>query len=252
MRMALVGYGRMGGEVAAAARERGHEVAFRVDPMPGADFKTAGEADFAEVQCVVEFALPDGVLNNARAYAAAGVPAVVGTTGWDDERDSVRRIVEEAGTGYLYGANFSLGANLLFVLAEQAAGLFDSFSEYDVFVQEAHHAQKKDSPSGTAVTIGEKLLDRLSRKERLLTETLHRAIEPDELQISSVRGGAVPGQHRIVFDSFFDSIEITHTARNRRGFAGGAVRAAEWIIDRKGFFTVDDFIRDVIRRDAIR
>jgi 4-hydroxy-tetrahydrodipicolinate reductase len=236
----------MGAEVAAAARERGHEVAFTVDPTSAADYSAVSEANLAGADCVVEFALPEGVEANARAYAAAGVPAVVGTTGWDAQRDRVRAVVDEAGAGYLYGSNFSLGANLLFVLSEYAAGLFDGFDEYDVFVQEAHHARKKDSPSGTAVTIGEKLLAGLQRKERLVTETLHRAIAPGELQISSVRGGAVPGQHRIVFDSFFDSIEISHTARNRRGFAGGAVRAAEWLVGRSGFFTVDDFIRDVI------
>jgi 4-hydroxy-tetrahydrodipicolinate reductase len=198
------------------------------------------------VDCVIEFALAEGVVANARAYAEAGVPAVVGTTGWEKDEQSVREIVADGGIAYLYGSNFSVGANLLFALIERAGALFDSFDDYDVFMQEAHHSKKKDSPSGTAVTLANKLLSRLDRKERVVTETLHRAIEPGELQVSSVRGGAVPGQHRVVFDSVFDSIEIIHTARNRKGFATGAVRAAEWLAGRTGFFTVDDFIADVI------
>lgn len=246
MRLAIVGYGRMGREVHAVAAERGHEIVATVDPKAEAGHRSLETVDLSGTDCVIEFALPEGVLDNARRYAAAGVPAVVGTTGWEQARQELQEIVDAAGTGYLFGSNFSLGANLLFLLVEQAARLFDSFDDYDVFVQEAHHNKKKDSPSGTAITIGEKLLAGLGRKDRLVTETLHRAIEPGEIQVSSVRGGAVPGQHRISFDSLFDTVEITHTARTRRGFATGAVHAAEWLAPRRGFFTVDDFVADVV------
>ena len=246
MRLVLVGYGRMGREVHAVAADRGHEIVATVDPHGDAGHSSVDEVNLAGADCVIEFALADGVAGNARAYVTAGVPAVVGTTGWESDAETVRRIVADGSIGYLYGSNFSVGANLLFALIDRAATLFDSFDDYDVFVQEAHHAFKKDSPSGTAITIGEKLLTALERKEKLVTETLHRPIEPGELQVSSVRGGAVPGQHRVTFDSLFDTIEITHTARNRRGFATGAVRAAEWLAGRTGFFTVDDFITDVI------
>ncbi|NBC30978.1 MAG: 4-hydroxy-tetrahydrodipicolinate reductase [Spirochaetes bacterium] len=246
MRLALVGYGRMGKEIHALAQERGHQLVATVDPHSPADATRIDDVDLSEVDCVIEFALADGVLANARAYAAAGVPAVVGTTGWEADEQRVRELVTQSGIAYLYGSNFSVGANLLFALVERAGALFDSFDDYDTFIQEAHHSKKKDSPSGTAVTLANKLLRQLGRKDTVVTETLHRAIEAGELQVSSVRGGAVPGQHRVVFDSVFDSIEIIHTARNRKGFATGAVRAAEWLAGRSGFFTVDDFIADVI------
>lgn len=244
MKAAICGYGRMGAEAEAILRERGHEVTARIDPAPG-----RGDADrvtpdaLGGAECVVEFALPDGVVENARAYAEAGVSAVVGTTGWEERRAEVEAIVNAGEIGYVYGANFSIGANLFFQIAVNAASLFDAFDAYDLFVQEAHHLRKKDSPSGTALALAQKLVAQIGRKESVVTETLHRAIEPNELHVSSVRGGSVPGTHTVSFDSGADTIEITHRARNRSGFATGAVLAAEWIVGKRGMYTVDDFIR---------
>lgn len=246
MRVAIVGYGRMGHEVEAVLGERGHEVVTRIDPSSGRGDRDSVDTESLDgAECAIEFALPAGVVENARAYASAGVSAVVGTTGWEDKQSEVEKIVQKAGIGYLRGANFSIGANLFFQIAAYAASLFNAFDTYDLFVQEAHHSGKKDSPSGTALTLAEKLIGRIERKDSIVVETLHRAIQPNEVQVSSVRGGAVPGTHTVTFDSAADTIEITHRARNRSGFATGAVLAAEWIVGKEGMYTVDDFIRTV-------
>jgi 4-hydroxy-tetrahydrodipicolinate reductase len=246
MNIVICGYGRMGKEVELALTRRGHSVAARIDPyVERADAAEVGQEQLANADAVIEFSSREAVVQNARAYAQAGVPAVVGTTGWEDQLEEVRSTIENSSIAYLRGANFSIGANLFFAIVSQAATLLDAFDDYDVMVHETHHRFKKDSPSGTALTVGNKLLERLSRKSELVTETLHRPIEQHELQVSSLRGGHVPGTHTVAFDSLADTIEVTHRARNRGGFAMGAVVAAEWVQDKQGMFTVDDFIHDV-------
>jgi 4-hydroxy-tetrahydrodipicolinate reductase len=246
VKVAIVGYGRMGSEVESVLTERGHSVVCRIDPAPDRGDRDAVTPEaLAGADCVIEFALPEGVVENARAYGEAGAAAVVGTTGWESDLEAVETIVAQSGIGYLRGANFSIGANLFFTLATYAASLFNAFDTYDLLVQEAHHARKKDSPSGTALSLAERLLGQLDRKSEIVSETLHRAIQPHEIHVSSVRGGSVPGTHTVTFDSAADSIEVTHRARNRSGFATGAVLAAEWISGRSGMYTVDDFIRTV-------
>jgi 4-hydroxy-tetrahydrodipicolinate reductase len=170
----------------------------------------------------------------------------VGTTGWDDVRDEVRTIVDEAGIGYLWGANFSIGANIFFSLAAAVARAIDPFDEYDISVHETHHDRKADSPSGTALHVAERILEGLKRKTRVLTEAAHRKIEPDELHVSSTRLGSVPGTHVVTADSPADTIEVIHRARSRRGFALGAVRGAEWVVTRRGLFDVSDFMDSVM------
>lgn len=249
MKVILVGYGRMGLEVAAALGRRGHDLIASVDPQsPGASHKSLAAAPLHDADAVIEFSLAAGVEDNAAAYAEAGVPAVVGTTGWAEQEEAVRRIVSESGIGYLIGANFSIGANLFMILAEEAARLVNEIDEYDAMLCEYHHRGKADSPSGTAMRTAERILGVLDRKERIRTETLHRRIEPEELQVSSVRGGTVPGTHTVTLDSDADSIEITHRARGRAGFADGAVRAAEWLEGKSGFFTVETFLQELMHR----
>lgn len=249
MKVILVGYGRMGLEVSAALGRRGHELLASVDPhSPGASHKRLPEAPLKEADAVIEFSLAQGVRENAAAYAEAGVPAVVGTTGWADQEAEVRRIVTEGGIGYLIGANFSIGANLFMILAEEAARLVNDIEEYDAMLCEYHHRGKADSPSGTAMRTAERIVEVLDRKTKIQTETLHRRIEPGELQVASVRGGAVPGTHTVTLDSEADSIEISHRARGRAGFADGAVRAAEWLQGRSGYFTVETFLKELMKR----
>ena len=259
MDVILVGYGRMGREIERVLVDRGHRCVARVDPRAdGADARSLDEIQGAggnaggtparkPADCAIEFAHSEGVVDNARWYGAHGIPAVVGTTGWEAERESVRRIVEEAGSGYLWGANFSVGANLFFALVEAAGVLLHRFEDYDAMMLETHHRHKKDSPSGTALEAARRLLEVYRRKSDIVTDALQRPIEPHELHVASVRGGSVPGIHELTFDSPFDSITIRHSARTRAGFALGSVLATEWLAGRSGFFSVDDFFADRLK-----
>lgn len=243
MNIAMSGYGRMGRLVEEVARSRGHEIAGVIEldtPENGA--KTILE----KADAVIEFAHADGVLENARRYAAADCPAVVGTTGWERLREEVRSVVETARGAYLWGNNFSVGAHVMFALSGAMARLFETLENYDIYLTETHHRKKLDYPSGTALTIAERVLENAPRKKRLLTEPVNRAIEPEEFVIASLRAGTVPGIHTLGMDSEADTITLSHTARSRKGFATGAVLAAEWLHTRKGFFSVDEFMAEFL------
>jgi 4-hydroxy-tetrahydrodipicolinate reductase len=252
MRVAIVGYGRMGREVEAVLAGRGHELARVIDPEADPARIAAPHAPRATpealkgVDVAIEFSLPDGVEENVGVYAAAGVPAVLGTTGWLDRLDTVTSLVTDANGSLVYGSNFSIGAHLFFRLAAHAGSLVANVEEYDLLIHEMHHRGKKDSPSGTALTLAEAVLSRVPRKSRIETARLDRAPEPDELHVSSSRGGSIPGTHTLYLDSPADTIEVRHQARSRAGFALGAVRAAEWITGRKGVFTVEQFIDELL------
>ena len=246
MKTVIVGYGSMGHEIEAVLLQRGHEVICRIDPAGNGDAKELNPAILKEADGVIEFALPGGIIDNISTYSKASVPAVIGTTGWEQQRSQAEEIVRKNGSALLWGNNFSIGANLFFDLVSRAASLINSIEEYDIMVNEYHHKRKKDSPSGTALTTAEIILNNLDRKKNIQTETLNRAIRDDELHVGSVRGGSIPGIHRVTLDSEADSIEISHIARNRKGFALGAVRGLEWLSGKSGFFSVDDFIRDIL------
>jgi len=240
----------MGKEVEAALLKRGHTVAVRVDEAGNADAKTLDEVTRNGAEVAIEFSAAAAVRPNAEIYARMGMPAVVGTTGWESSRDEVRALVASTGIGYVTGSNFSIGAHLFFALVHKAASLIDHLPDYDIFGYEIHHAAKKDSPSGTALTMAERILSATDRKKRIQTETVHRQIEPDELHIASLRGGSFPGTHTVIIDSLADTIEIRHIARTRGGLALGAVMAAEWIVGKSGFFTVEDFVSDLLRSEG--
>ena len=246
MNVLIVGYGRMGHEVEAVLQARGHQVSARIDRTPGAGDSTELSSEILRSShAAIEFSLPDGVIDHVRTYAAAGLPAVVGTTGWDDRRAEAKTIVEGYQAALVYGSNFSLGAQMFFQLVERAAAMIADLPEYDVMVTEWHHQQKKDSPSGTALTTADRILRNLPRKTEINTGRLDRAIRSEELHVASVRGGWIPGIHQVMVDSAADTIEIRHTARNRSGLALGAVLAAEWLAARPqaGFIEVEDFAR---------
>ena len=259
MRILLCGYGRMGKEIEAVALRREHTIVARIDPKsPGADFPgletfadaTAGAGGLRPEnagEAAIDFALPGGILERIQFYLTNKIPAVIGTTGWDDEREAARKMVEEASGSVIWSSNFSIGAQLLFRISAFAAQLADPFDDYDVSIHETHHRQKVDSPSGTALSLAERVLASIQRKQKVFTEAAHRKIEPGELHVTSTRCGSNPGEHHIVFDSRADSIELVHRARNRSGFAGGAVVAAEWIAGKTGFFSIDDLFDDLTR-----
>ena len=249
MRVAIVGYGSMGREVEKVLRERGHELAGRVDPAePGADAPTLTEEMARRSDVAIEFSHAEAVLENARTCARLGLSVVSGTTGWYGKLEELRQIVAASKIGYLYGSNFSIGAHLFFALVAAATELANPCPEYDLLGWEVHHKRKKDSPSGTALTLARIITAKSERKRKVVTERLDRAPASDELHFASVRGGEVPGTHTVLFDSAFDTIELTHRARSRGGFALGAVRAAEWIAGRQGVFEVNDFIADILQR----
>lgn len=254
MKIALIGYGGMGKTVRRIAEERGHEVSVIVDPHDEAATAREVTADaLARIDIVIDFSLADAVLANVRICMEAGCNVVMGTTGWYDKVEEVRRMVEREGekereilpaVGFLWSSNFSIGVNLYFKIIDEAARLMNSFDEYDVWGHEIHHYNKADSPSGTAKTLSKILLDRLDRKTAMVDEKLNRKREHGEIHFSSVRGGAVNFAHTIGFDSPADRILITHEARNRDGYALGAVKAAEWLVGKRGFFGMEDFLAE--------
>ena len=250
MNIAIIGYGKMGHEIEKMAEEKGLTIKSIIDPEAGgAAYREINEESLKGVDVVVDFTHPDTAVENIKKVSALGKNMVVGTTGWYDKMDEVKKTVEEAGTGLIWSGNFSIGVNIFFRIAENAAKIMDKFDDYDAFVHEFHHNQKADSPSGTAVMIGKILTDNIERKNKVVTEELKRKIEPNELHVSSTRSGTIPGTHIIGFDSKADTIELKHTARGREGFASGAIIAAEWVNGRKGFFDIDDLMKNIIGVD---
>lgn len=221
MRALLLGIGKTGSLVAQVARERGHEleVLRSADNSRGAALTAEKLAPF---DVVIDFTRPDCVLDHIRASVAAGKNVLVGTTGWYRELESVRRLVEEHATGFLYGANFSFGVNIFFALVRAARAAIEL--EYFAHIYERHHVDKKDAPSGTAAMM-----------KLLLAEG-----SMAEIEITSFREGEVVGMHELVLDSPRDTIYLCHDAKSRQGFAEGAVRAAEWLVGKRGFFDFKD------------
>ena len=243
LRLALIGYGKMGKEIERVALDRGMEITARID-IEGPPLTSEGvkKADVA-----IHFAAPSTVVQHVEEVATLGISIVVGTTGWHQERAAVQRAVERAGVGLVHAANFSIGVNVLYRLLREAGSLFDRFAEYDVAIHEVHHKDKLDAPSGTALSLADILLKSVKRKKEILPGSPNGKIRPEQLQVTSARQGSVVGLHRITFDSAADSVEITHTAKNRTGFALGAVVAAEWIAGKKGMYTFDDVLQDLFQ-----
>lgn len=245
MEIAIIGYGRMGREIERLAPQRGINVRSIIDPVAqGAQFKEITPEALQGVDVAIEFTSPEAALANIEKVAGLGVNMVVGTTGWYESLDRVRGIVEKAQIGFIYAPNFAIGVNVFYEIVACAAKLFDKLEDYDIYCHETHHSGKADSPSGTAKKLGEILLANLKRKETAVYDCLHRKRGPGELHVSSTRGGRVPGTHEVVFDSEFDSVELVHRGRSRGALAAGALQAAQWIKDKKGFFGFSDFLRE--------
>jgi 4-hydroxy-tetrahydrodipicolinate reductase len=246
MKIAIVGYGKMGRLIAEIALTRHHEVVI-VDPFStAAHHKNLDELVEQQIDCAIEFTTPEQVVKNITKLTDLKINQVVGTTGWYNEIPQIKNLIAKSSIGFLYAANFSLGVNLFMQLTKVAAQIVNNFPEYDISALEFHHNKKSDSPSGTALKLADILLENIERKTTLLTNTCDRQIEPHELHFPSLRCGSFPGTHEIIFDSDADTISLKHTARSRSGFALGAVIAAEWLNQRQGFFEIDQLIADLI------
>ena len=236
MKIALIGYGKMGHEIEKTALERGHEIVCIIDINEEDKFSSPA---FQGAEAAIEFTSPDSALQNYKRAFAAGVPVVSGTTGWLDHLDEIREECDKNGRTFFYASNFSLGVNLFFALNNYLAKIMNPFPDYDVRMEETHHIHKPDAPSGTAITLAESILKHIDRKEKWV---LNNVPSPGELQIKAFREGEVPGIHTVIYESDADSIRITHDAKSRRGFALGAVLAAEFTKGRKGFLEMNDML----------
>jgi 4-hydroxy-tetrahydrodipicolinate reductase len=222
MRLLLLGYGRMGRMVDGLSAEYGMEVVGRVDPVHGESPETWPAADVA-----IDFSIAGAVPGNVRRLGAQGISVVIGTTGWSAEEADVRREAAASGIGVVAAANFALGVNLFLALTERVAELMAPQGEFGAWIHEAHHAAKRDAPSGTA----------LSLEAALRTRGYDRAVD-----VSSTRAGSIPGTHTVGFDAASETITLTHTARDRSGFARGALQAARWVHGRSGWFSMRDVL----------
>ncbi len=239
----LVGYGKMGRTIEREAEKQGITVSKIITSNENREGEAIRSLRNKDIDILFDFTTPAAVVSNIRAAADAKLNIVIGTTGWYDELETVRSIVEQHKIGLFYASNFSIGMNIMFRLVRDAVRLVNGFAEYDVFVHELHHTQKKDSPSGSAFTLANIILNESARKKRVETGNLSGRIEPEVLHVSSTRAGSIIGTHLVGFDSDVDSIEIKHFAKNRIGFVQGALRAAQWLKGRTGVYTMEDLLR---------
>lgn len=237
MKIALIGYGKMGKTIEQMALQRGHEIVCIIDKDNQADFDSEA---FASAEVAIEFTMPAVAVGNYRRAWRAGVPVVSGTTGWTAQLDDVRREIEQGGYTLFWTSNFSVGVNIFFELNRHLAHLMNRFADYAPSMTEIHHAEKKDAPSGTAITLAEGIVAELDRTSMWV---LGAQNSPDQLPIEAVRRGQVPGTHIVRYDSAVDTITIAHEAKSREGFALGAIFAAEFVKGRKGFYTMHDLLK---------
>jgi 4-hydroxy-tetrahydrodipicolinate reductase len=237
MKIALIGYGKMGKTIERIALERGHEIVSVIDIDNLEDFESDA---FKSADVAIEFTVPKVALNNYRRAFAAGVAVVSGTTGWIDELPALKKEIDETGKTLFWSSNFSLGVNIFMAVNKYLAAIMNQFPNYNVEMTEVHHTQKLDAPSGTAITLAEGILENLNRKTGWVKET---ETKPEEMAIKSIREGQVPGIHTIRYESEVDSIEITHDAKSREGFALGAVVAAEFTAGKRGLLGMGDMLK---------
>ena len=237
MKAAIIGYGKMGREIERILRERGHDVPLIIDLDNRSDLSAER---LREVDAALEFSTPATAYDNIRACIDAGTPVVSGTTGWTGRLEELRTRCRERNGAFFYASNYSLGVNLLFRLNRQLAEMIGRVGGYDVRIEEIHHTQKKDAPSGTAITLAEEIIDRIGTKQRWVNRP---AAAPDELEIDSLREGAVPGTHTVAYPSDDDVITLRHELKSRRALALGAVVAAEFLVGKHGVYTMDDLLK---------
>ena len=249
MRLAIAGYGKMGKMIQSLAISEGHEICSIIDPFSPDSSVTTKEITEKSVNgadAIIDFTSPESVYGNIEKYASLSLPAVIGTTGWLERLEDAEKLVRANHSKLIFSGNFSIGVALFLEIVRKAGKLIDSVEQYDVAVREVHHRAKKDAPSGTALMTAECLLSEIERKKRI-ERYRDGQIAEDAIGITSERVGYVNGIHTVTIDGPDDTIEITHTARSRQGFASGAIKAAEWLLDQKeGIYTMNDFISSLI------
>lgn len=230
MKIALLGYGRMGKTIEKIAIERGHEVVLKID-------ENIEDYDLSLADIAIDFSVPQAAFNNITTCFNYQIPVICGTTGWLENYEKAVEICEQENSAFIYASNFSIGVNLFFELNEKLAKMMRAFSNYSVEIEEIHHTQKLDAPSGTAISLAQQIIENSSKK----AWKLNKAVE-NEIPIYAKRIDNVPGTHTVSYKSEIDSIEIKHTAHSREGFALGAIIAAEWLKDKKGVYTMKDVL----------
>jgi 4-hydroxy-tetrahydrodipicolinate reductase len=237
MKIALIGYGKMGKEIEKIAISRGHTIVLKVDINNATTFSID---ELKKVDVAIEFSTPHSAINNIYKCFEAAIPIVVGTTGWLNKLDEVKQKCSEKKQTLFYASNYSIGVNLFFKLNESLAKLMNSYPAYNVTMEEIHHIHKADAPSGTAITLANQVIDKIKSKNKWVNDSTNNA---NELSIISKRIDEVPGTHTVTYSSEVDEISITHIAHSRKGFALGAVIAAEWVKDKKGIFGMSDLMQ---------
>lgn len=237
MKIALIGYGKMGKTIEQIALNRGHQIVSIVDINNPEEFQSA---NFKSADVAIEFTTPATAFDNYMKSFAAGVPVVSGTTGWLDRIGEIKEKCEKEGKTFFYASNFSIGVNIFFALNKYLAKIMNNFPSYTISMMETHHIHKLDAPSGTAITLAEGIIENVDRKDRWTLET---AEQPTDLPIHAIREGEVPGIHEVTYESDVDYISIKHDAKSRAGFALGAVVAAEFTAGKKGFLGMDDMLK---------
>ncbi|MFZ3575854.1 4-hydroxy-tetrahydrodipicolinate reductase [Tenacibaculum finnmarkense] len=230
MKIALLGYGRMGKEIEKIALQRGHEIII----------KASGTAtyDITKADVAIDFSIPDAAFNNISHCVNNQIPVISGTTGWLEKYDSIVELCNQKQGAFIYASNFSLGVNVFFELNKQLAKMMQTLDQYTISIEEIHHTKKLDAPSGTAITLAEGIIENSAKK----AWELDAKTSEENIPITAIRTPDVPGTHTTTYDSIVDSIAIKHTAHNRQGFALGAVIAAEWLADKTGIFTMRDVL----------
>lgn len=236
MRIALIGYGKMGKAIEEVAIQRGHEIVIKIDQPNLHEFT---KENMVQADIAIEFTSPKTAYDNVKICIEFGVPIVCGSTGWAERLDEMKKICAGNNGSFIYSSNYSVGVNIFFEVNKKLAALMAPLADYEVILEETHHTQKKDAPSGTAITLAEQILEQVKRKKQWVNEL---SDHPEDLEIISQRVDPATGTHSVKYSSVIDNIEIIHTAHNRKGFATGAVLAAEFIKGKKGFFTMKEVL----------
>lgn len=230
MKIALLGYGKMGKTIERLAVEMGHSVVFK-------NTSDWSEGNLEDADVAIEFSVPESAVANISKVLEVGIPIVSGTTGWTEDLPEMVKLCEVRNGSFIYASNFSIGVNLFFSINEYAAKLISKWKEYDVSIEEIHHTEKKDAPSGTAISLAEQVLEYSDKKAWKLD-----AKSDDELKITSIRESDVKGTHIVAYESAIDTVSLKHEAHSREGFAKGAILAAEWLMGKKGVYTMKDVL----------